>query len=177
MSIESKKGYLKILAIILIFFIVLFFRSRVCERVIVNGQSMEPNFKDSDICWADKRYESIERYDVVVARTDNEMIIKRVIALPGDTIKIKDGTVYINDEKIDDEFDFETYPDGTKDYKNYAEDKNQEVIFVCEDNQYFLMGDNRQHSADSRITGPIDLSDIDGKIVMRFYPFNRIKKF
>ena len=47
MSSESKKGYLKILAIILIFFIVLFFRSRVCERVIVNGQSMEPNFKDS----------------------------------------------------------------------------------------------------------------------------------
>lgn len=193
---ESRKGYLKILAIILIIFMVLFFRSRVCERVIVNGSSMEPNFYDSDICWADKNFKSIERYDVVVARVNNEMIIKRVIGLPGDTIKLIDGTVYINDEKIDDKYDFETYPDGTKEYKRWTSDMieeieagfyyytdmngeivNDEATYYCGEDEYFLMGDNRQHSADCRLIGPLNISDIDGKIVFRFYPFNRIKSF
>lgn len=193
---ESRKGYLKFLAIILIIFMVLFFRSRVCERVIVNGSSMEPNFYDSDICWADKNFKSIERYDVVVARVNNEMIIKRVIGLPGDTIKLIDGTVYINDEKIDDKYDFETYPDGTKEYKRWTSDMiaeieagfyyytdmngeivNDEATYYCGEDEYFLMGDNRQHSADCRLIGPLNISDIDGKIVFRFYPINRIKSF
>ena len=186
---ESRKGYLKILAIILIIFMVLFFRSRVCERVVINGSSMEPNFQDSDICWSDKNYKSLERYDVVVAKVNNELIIKRVIGLPGDMIHLKDGMVYINDEKIASEYDFETYPDGTKQYKRWESDMedgfyfyttmdgetvSDEATYICGENQYFLMGDNRQHSADCRLIGPIDEEDITGKIVARFYPFNKI---
>ena len=182
---ESRKGYLKILAIILIIFMVLFFRSRVCERVIINGSSMEPNLQDGDICWSDKNYKIIERYDVVVAKVNNELIIKRVIGLPGDTIRISDGTVYINNEEIEPEYDFETYPDGTKNYiKTETEDGyvltvdgevvDGEATYKCDDNQYFLMGDNRQHSADCRLIGPVEQKDITGKIIVRFYPFNRI---
>lgn len=190
---ESRKGYLKILAIILIIFMVLFFRSRVCERVVINGSSMEPNFQDSDICWSDKNYKSLERYDVVVAKVNNELIIKRVIGLPGDVIHLKDGSVYINDEKIDDKYDFKTYPDGTKEYKRWTSDMeaeieagfyyytdmngeivNDEATYYCSEDEYFLMGDNRQHSADCRLIGPIDEEDITGKIVARFYPFNKI---
>ena len=182
---ESRKGYLKIVAIVCLVIIILFFRSRVLERVIINGQSMEPNFYDSDVCWAYKNYKSIERYDVVVAKVNNELIIKRVIGLPGDEIRIDDGTVYINDEKINDEYNFETYPDGTKEYIKIATDEGSiyqcegetvtsKASFICGENEYFLMGDNRQHSADCRLIGPINIKDINGKIVMRFYPFNKI---
>ena len=186
---DSTKGFLKIFGIIFAMMLVLFFRDKVCERVIINGQSMEKNFHDSDVCWADKRYETIERYDVVVADVNGELIIKRVIGLPGDMICISDGSVYINEEKISPEYDFETFPDGTKEYEKLdtgngyilttddGETVSDEASFYCSDDEYFLMGDNRQHSADSRLIGAIKREDITGKIVIRFYPFNRIKLF
>ena len=186
---DSTKGYLKIFGIIIVMMLVLLFRKNICERVIINGQSMEANFHESDICWSDKRYKTIDRYDVVVARVNDSLIIKRVIGLPGDVVRIKDGTVYINDEKINPEYDFETYPDGTKEYikcesdtgcyytTNDGEEVSDEAVFSCGYNEYFLMGDNRQHSADCRLIGAIDGEDITGKIVARFYPFNRVKLF
>lgn len=187
---ESTKGYFKFLVIVLIIGIVFLFRKNVYERVIVNGHSMEPNFYDCDICLSDKNYKSIDRYDVVVAKINNETIIKRVIGLPGDQIRIKDGTVYINDEKIDRTYDYLTYPDGTKDYQRIDSDSGdefellidgnkvtKEATFSCDKDEYFLMGDNRQHSADCRVIGPVKSEDITGKIVIRFFPFDRIKCF
>ena len=161
---ESKKGFLYFFGTILIVIFVVCFRVNFCSRVIVNGPSMQPTFYENDICWAIKNYE-LKRYDVVVTNAETgKHLIKRVIGLPGDQIKIQDGTVYINDEKINTEFDFFTESDGS-------------IEYVCGDNEYFLLGDNRQNSSDSRKLGNFESDDIDGKVVFRFFPFNRIDKF
>ena len=70
---------------------------------------------------------------------------------------------------VDDKYDFETYPDG--------ESSGENSTYHCGEDEYFLMGDNRQHSVDCRLFGPVKRIDINGKIVIRFYPFDRIEKF
>ena len=191
-DVDSRTGYFYFFGVIVLVIAVLFFRAKVCERVIVNGPSMQPNFYEDDVCWAIKSFDEIERYDVVVAKDDNgKQLIKRVVGLPGDQIRLEDGCVYINDEKIDDEYDFLTYPDGTKQYKRWESDMDDGFYFFtdmqgetesdvafysCGENEYFLLGDNRQNSADSRILGNFDRESIKGKVVFRFFPFNRINK-
>lgn len=160
---ESKKGFFYFFATIVVVAFVIYFRSNICARVIVNGPSMQPTFHENDICWAIKNYE-LERYDVVVTNAEKgKHLIKRVIGLPGDQIKIQDGTVFINDEKINTEYDFFTESNGS-------------VEYVCGDNEYFLLGDNRQNSSDSRKLGNFDRESIKGKVVFRFFPLNRIQK-
>ncbi|MGO4543970.1 signal peptidase I [Paenibacillus sp. 2TAB23] len=86
-------------------------------------------------------------------------LIKRVVGLPGDIIDIRDGEVYLNDEKIE-----EQYVKGQTFAGTVA------VPFTVGDGQLFVMGDNREHSMDSRAIGPIARSSIEGKAVLRIWP-------
>ncbi len=143
---------------------------------LIIGQSMEPSFYEKQVVLVEKASYILHqplRGDVIVAQSDlplnkwfKKAIIKRVIGLPGDTIKISDGAVYIN---------------GTKYSEPYIKDNYTPVDgeWVVPEHSLFVMGDNRYHSNDSRFqeVGYIDYSDIKGKVYLRVFPFNVLKTF
>jgi signal peptidase I len=135
------------------------------QPVRVEGTSMLPRLEDSDRLFINKfvyRISSIERGDVVVfhyPRDPEKSYIKRVIALPGDRLRIDHGVVRLNGKQ-----QIERYvPDEYRDSRSYAE------IVVPEDS-YFMMGDHRSISSDSREFGPVERSLIYGKAVFVYWP-------
>lgn len=160
--------------LVILFFLVLLFRNLVMEQVRVGGQSMEPTLQDKDILLVEKRtYEKKEpeRYDIIVLNTQGnsfwgQQYVKRIIGLPGETIQIKEGKVWINGKKLKEPFDFEEIEDG-----GLANEKIE-----LGDDEYFVLGDNRNNSKDSRHLeiGTVNLKQIKGKVWVRVYPFYHI---
>lgn len=99
-----------------------------------------------------------------VLEIGKESYIKRVIGLPGDHVKIEDDKVYINDEELDESYLSDTVVTKT-DNMAYKD-------LVVPENSVFVMGDNREHSTDSRAFGCIPLEKIEGKVWIRFWPFS-----
>lgn len=143
----------------------------VIDKRVVSGNSMSSTFKDGDVLLVEKFDKSISRYDVVIIKTEQQglksSVIKRVIGLPNETIQIVDGYVYINGEKFEDDY-------IVTDRMEYAGIAENEIVLGPD--EYFVLGDNRNASEDSRNEwlGVIDSSQITGKPVFRIYPFNRI---
>ena len=156
---SAVKGYISVLGIMIAALFFICFRSHVMTRIIVSGNSMDPAYQNGDVVFLLECGITIQRYDTVVARTQWGDLIKRVIGLPGDTILIRDGTVYINESPIDDKYAFETM------YAGVAEDG-----FTVSDNCYFLLGDNRSESRDSRQFGEIKMDKIRGKVIFKIFP-------
>ena len=142
---------------------VVLIRSFIATPVRVDGDSMNKTFKNGDILILYKLSE-IKRFDVIVLHEekDNEKIIKRIIGMPGDTVAIKDGEIYINDEKIDDEYAYGM----TSDYDR----------ITLKSDEYFILGDNRLISKDSRYFGPVKEKEIKGKVIFRIFPFAKFGK-
>ena len=139
----------------------------------VKGASMEPNFHDYEYLIVDElsyRFALPQRGDVVVFRypqDPRQFFIKRVIGLPGETVKMVDGRITIINK---------LHPEGLiieESYlsKSMVTNGPNEVAF--QQNQYYLMGDNRTSSLDSRIFGPVDKSAVIGKVLFRGWPPNR----
>lgn len=160
------------LAVALTYFILAF----VGQRTSVYGSSMYPALNDGDQLIVEKvsyRFGEPKRFDIIVF---NEMeagkeepvhYIKRVIGLPGETVNITDGKIYIDGKELQ------------EDYGYYLEQKEMEGYDFSEpvligDNEYFVLGDNRNDSLDSRKIGCISKNDIVGKAVFRIYPFQTI---
>jgi len=145
----------------------------------VKGASMEPNFYDHEYLIIDEisyRFEAPERGDIIVFRypkNPQEYFIKRVIGLPGEKIQVKDGQVYVyNNEHKDGLALQEPYlAEATKTYS-----LTDEATSLGND-EYFVFGDNRNSSKDSRSFGPVNKSFIIGQVVLRGWPFNRINIF
>lgn len=150
-----------IIPYIVIVLVVVLIRTFIITPVRVDGDSMKNTLKNGDILLLYK-LGSINRLDIIVLdeEKDNEKIIKRVIGLPGETVAIKKGKIYINDKVIDDEY-------------AYGETSDYDKV-TLEDDEYFILGDNRLISKDSRYFGPIKKSEIKGKIVFRVFPFTKI---
>ena len=146
---------------IVIVVVVVLIRTFIITPVRVDGDSMKNTLKNGDILLLYK-LSSIDRFDIIVLdeEKDNEKIIKRVIGLPGETVAIKKGKIYINDKVIDDEYAY----GQTSDYNKVT----------LRDDEYFILGDNRLISKDSRYFGPIKDNEIKGKIVFRLFPFTKI---
>lgn len=143
----------------------------VGQRTVVMGHSMEPTLSDQDNLLVDKlsyRLHDPKRFDVVVfpyQYADKTYFIKRIIGLPGETVRIDDtGSIYINDELL-----MESYG------KEVIEDPGlaRDGITLGAD-EYFVLGDNRNDSSDSRFVsvGNIKGSQIIGKAFLRIYPFS-----
>lgn len=148
----------------LVFVVVCWFRGCVISRVVVDGDSMNPSFSDGDVLWARAfDIDELSRYQVVVADIDGKLVIKRVIALPGETLQIIDGFVYVDGAKLNDEYGYQTTLYGCAE---------REIILG--DDEYFLMGDNRDNSRDSREWGAVNIENIEGVVVFRFFPFWKI---
>lgn len=122
--------------------------------VKVSGVSMMPSFQDKQILLRQRNLYSIDRFDVVVVKSDklNINIIKRVIGLPGDTIRMHNGSLFINNKFISQDF-------------NYNFEDFNVPEFTVPNNHYWCLGDNREHSTDSRVLGSFDKSDILGVIL------------
>lgn len=136
----------------------------------VKGSSMEPNFHDNEYILTDKlsyRLREPKRGEVIIFKAPKNPdvdYIKRVIGLPGDTVKVEGGYVYVNDKKLD---------------EPYLQDKSnlfpgsfitEGVDITISDGNLFVMGDNRPHSSDSREFGPIPKNSIIGRAFLRYWP-------
>jgi signal peptidase I len=145
----------------------------------VNGQSMVPNFQSGEYVLTDKISYKIgepKRGDVIVFHAPESAscpkgtgcdFIKRVLGLPGETIEVKDNSIYVNGAALKEQYipsDFETAAG------KYT--KNKPVLLGP--NEYFVSGDNRPYSSDSRAWGPIQKSDIVGKAFFRYWPLSEM---
>ena len=148
---------------IIIILVVVLIRVFIITPVRVDGSSMKNTLKDNDILLLYK-LGSIKRNDIVVLDEsyDNEIIIKRIIGLPGETVAIKNGKIYINNKEYDDKF-------------AYGETSDYDKLTLGDD-EYFILGDNRIVSKDSRYFGPVKEKEIIGKAIFRLFPFNKIGK-
>ncbi len=149
---------------IIIIIAIILIRAFIITPVRVDGNSMKNTFEDGDLLLLFK-LGNVDRFDVVVLdeEYDDEIIIKRIIGLPGETVEIKNGKIYINEEEISDDY-------------GYGETSDYEKTTLSAD-EYFILGDNRLISKDSRYFGPVKEEEIMGKIILRFYPFNKINTF
>lgn len=155
--------------LILVIAFVVGIRAFVVEAYVIHGRSMEPTFRDSERLLISKfapRFEELHRGDIVIFNHPDEpgkRLIKRVIGLPGETIRIEDGYVFVNGARID-----EPYLD-----EKLHDFYNMRALDLDADH-YFVLGDNRDISNDSRRMGPISRDAIVGKALVLFYPKFRI---
>ena len=150
-------------------FVSAFFIIFLYQPVKVEGTSMMPTLEDQERVFINKfvyRLEPIERGDVVVFRYPRDPVksyIKRVVAVGGDRVRIDDGVVFVNDRRLREPYVAEQY----EDVRSYPET-------VVPPNSYFVLGDHRNLSNDSRDFGPVNQSFIYGKAVFGYWPFARV---
>ena len=148
------------------------------QPFFVNGASMEENFHDGDYILIDEisyRFREPVRGDIVVFRFPNdqrEFFVKRVIALPGETVEIKNNTVKIFNKE---------FPQGkTLDETGYLSPQQEtrgSIRKTMDDNEYYVLGDNRLHSSDSRYWGPVNRSLVTGRGFARPPPISKAEFF
>jgi signal peptidase I len=150
-----------VISVMASFFIITF----LYQPVKVEGTSMQPELRDQDRLFVNKfaySFEKISRGDVVVfyyPRDTQKSYIKRVIGLPGDDIRIDDGRVYVNGQRVAEPY----VPKRFYDARSMAE-------MVVPPNEYFVMGDHRSISSDSRDFGPVTRKLIYGKAAFVYWP-------
>jgi signal peptidase I len=155
---------------ILLAFLLRFF---VIQPFIVEGSSMEPNFHDNEYIIIDKlsyRMREPQRGEVIVFHPPNDPTqnyIKRILGLPGETVKIDNGDVYVNGAKID-----EAYLGGQN---HHTEQINQRTPVTLGAGEYFVLGDNRMHSSDSREWGVLTKTNIEGRTWLVVFPLEEFK--
>lgn len=150
----------------------------VVKPVQVDGRSMSPTLEDKQVGLMNViafKMMGVKRFDVVIAhsRTYNEEWVKRVIGMPGDSVYAKDDVVYVNDQPIKETYLDTNYVQSIRRKGQYFTENFTKVYL--KENEYFLMGDNRVVSLDSRRVGPFLSSDIKGKDVYVMYPFNEMR--
>ena len=127
---------------------------------------MYPTLEDGEILILKKYDKSYDRFDVVVFNYNGSRLIKRVVGLPGETIEYKNNKLYVNGKKVSENFNRSS---DTMDFK--LEDIECKKI---PKGKYFVMGDNRNNSTDSRIIGLVDEKDIKGSTNLSIFPFDKI---
>lgn len=142
----------------------------------VKGSSMYPNFENGQFLLTDKisyRTGKPQRGDVIVFQApldENYDYIKRIIALPGESVMVKDGSVFINNLKLNEGYILSEVT--TRSGKFLNEGTN----FVLPPDNYIVMGDNRDHSSDSRSWGLVPKGNIVGKVMLRYWPPDKAGK-
>ena len=150
----------EILSYVIIIVVVILIRTFIGTPVRVNGTSMVPTLKEGEVLYLNKLNKSFDQEDIVVIdkKVEGSAIIKRIIGMPNDKIKCINGVIFINDEKYEDNF-------GSGETSDFDE-------ITLGDDEYFVLGDNRIVSKDSRILGPIKEKYIEGTTRVVLYPFS-----
>jgi signal peptidase I len=155
-------------------------RYYLVQPFYVKGASMEPNFYDQEYLIINEigyRLHPPQRGDIVVFRypkDPQEYFIKRVIGLPGEKVQVKNGQIYVFNQENNFQGAVLIEPYLPKDLKTYS--MNEDVV-TLNDHEYFVLGDNRNASKDSRIFGPVDKSFLVGRVWLRGWPFDRVAYF
>jgi len=150
--------------------IILPIRLFLVQPFYVEGSSMEPNFYQNEYLIIDElsyHFNAKQRGEVIIFKNPKDTrayFIKRVIGLPGETVSIEDGRVFIDGEKLEEPY-----------IEHFSSDVHEPVTLGPD--EYFVMGDNRTNSLDSRIIGPINKKYIIGRVWLRGWPINRINTF
>lgn len=161
---KTIKTIKELLPYIITIIVVLLFKQFLFAPIRVNGDSMYSTLKNNDIMILDKvhyRHNDIKRFDIVVVDADYELLIKRVIGLPGEKIEVKNNKLYINGKYIK---------------QNFKYKKTEDFSYKIPKGKYFVMGDNRTNSLDSRYFGAFKRKQIIGKTNYTVFPFNRFGK-
>jgi signal peptidase I len=143
----------------------------IFQPFVVEGFSMEPNFTDQEYLLINKvtyRFENPQRGNVIVFIAPNVTsidYIKRIIGLPGEKVSIKNQNIYINDKLLEEKY---LSPDIKTVVQN---DKSTTMELTLGDDEFFVLGDNRDHSSDSRVFGPLPKKNIIGKAWFSVYPW------
>lgn len=147
-------------------------RTFVAQPFIVSGNSMYPTFHNGEYLIVDELSKYVGEYrrgDVVILRypvDPSKYFIKRIVGLPGETVAIRNGAVTISGGKLEKPIALgEPYVKNTKD---------EDLSRTLTNEEYFVMGDNRAQSSDSRIWGPVPAHLMDGKALLRLFPFTAI---
>ncbi|MEK7642438.1 MAG: signal peptidase I [Patescibacteria group bacterium] len=152
--------------------IVVPFRVFIAQPYIVNGSSMIPTFEDGDYLIVDqisKRFKEPERGSVIIMRYPldrSKFFIKRLIAFPNEKLEIKNGKVYIYNNESDEPLILE------EEYVKFEKKDNYSITLGGD--EYFVMGDNRAGSSDSRIWGPLPRKNIIGNPILRLLPLSSV---
>ncbi len=152
------KEWLPYIAVIVLVILIKLF---VVTPIRVNGSSMDDTLKDGDIMILNiigYRFNDIKRFDIVVIKEEHELLIKRVIGLPGEAIEYKDNQLYVNGKKVKD---------------TYGTYETNDFNYTVPEGEYFVLGDNRTNSMDSRVFGSFKKELIKGKTSLTIFPFNR----
>lgn len=171
--IRSILEFIKTVAIVLVLAFVI--KTFFIQTFLIDGSSMEPNFHNNEYILVDKisyRFTQPKRGDVDTLIPPDDITkdyIKRIIGVPGDTLEIKEGKVFINSKAINEPYlpqDLPTFMDGNPD---------ETYKVTLKKDEFFVLGDNRPDSRDSRYIGIIPKSYIIGRVVVIAYPFKNFE--
>ena len=163
MSKQTKK---EIIIYVGIFLLIIIIRTFIITPIRVNGDSMNPTLKDGEIMILNKigySINGVERFDIVVVDYNGDKLIKRVIGLPGETLKYENNILYINGQEVEEPY----LNESTEDF-NITSLGYSKIPRDC----YFVLGDNRDDSKDSRIIGCVSEKQIKGKTSLVILPFS-----
>jgi signal peptidase I len=161
---SASKQWRQLLTVSLLAVAAYFAISRfVMQSVMVVGQSMAPTLADSNRYLLNRWMYYVrapQKSDIVVLRDplDNGFSVKRIVASSGDSVYLKEGNIYVNGRKLQE-------PYLPADTRTFSVIKTSEQLFKCGPNQFFVLGDNRQNSVDSRMYGPVPKQNILGLLV------------
>ena len=165
-----------VITLAIIFIISVIIRMYVLQPFMVEGSSMEPDFHNQEYLLAEKvthYFDEYQRGQVIIFQSPNENInlIKRIIGLPGEKVAIDRGeiTIYQNGSKTGTVLD--------ENYTIHDSGENKKIDVTLKSDEYFVLGDNRPNSIDSRIFGPIKKSSIIGKVWVTAFPITELRIF
>ena len=160
---DKMKNFIKeLIPYVIILIVVVVIRTYIVTPIKVSGPSMLPTLTGKEVMILNKMKKNYNRYDIVVVKSSDGDIIKRVYGLPGETISCENGFIYIDGKKIEDKYN----GNKTMDFDSVK----------LKDDEYFVLGDNRMNSKDSRIFGPFNKKEIKGTTNIVIFPFNKIGK-
>lgn len=146
----------------------------------VSGQSMDPNFMSGEYLLTDKvsyKLRDPQRGEVVVFHAPPSAncpqgtgcdFIKRIVGLPGETIEVKNNGIFVNGQRLDESY-------IPSDFVTEAGNFTQNRVITLDANEYFVVGDNRTHSSDSRAWGPIPVTSIVGRAFFSYWPVDQVR--
>jgi len=174
---ENKKEIIKLIVYIGIVLCIIFIINKFFFSLVrVNGASMDPALGDNDIIIVDKtvKEEKYERFDIVAFKyvyDNKDIYLKRIIAMPNETVEIKDNVIYINGEELEEYYGVFSEIGDSPDIAHFLDDYPETKLGVDE---YFVIGDNRYVSDDSRSFGPVTADLMVGRAVFRLWGWNKI---
>ncbi len=166
---EVKEFILDISQYIITFLIFIFVLIYILSLQLVIGSSMQPTLMDRDIILVSKshyRFTDIQRTEIISFENEKGFLIKRVVALPGETVEIKNNQIYVNGKKLN-----EPYLKN----ENFIIDDFAEI--ALEQKEYFVLGDARDNSLDSRTFGPVKKDEIIGRVIAQVWPITKFQTF